>query len=485
MTADGPVNLSAGIPRTADEVEAWIAPAEPPDPRGRTPLRRAFTTRPTLSGTFGMAASTHWLATASAQAVLERGGNAFDAVVAGAFVLHVVEPHLNGPGGDLVGIFATADDPAPTVLMGQGPAPAGATIEHFRAEGLDLVPGAGGLAAAVPGRRRRVAAAAARPRHVGARATCSPTPSATPATDTRSARPRRPRSPASRSLFTRGLDDLGRAVDAGRRAAGRRHRRAQSRLRRRARRSRPRVVHRPRRRTGRPRRAHRRRAARVEDRARRAGGRRVPRRSRTGTPTAAATPACITAEDFASFDAGYEPAVTREFRGRTIAKAGAWTQGPAILQTLGMLEPLADELLDPSHEAGAHTILEAQKLALADRDAWFGDDDVDLDALLSDDYLDERRSLIGADGIARVPARRARRARRVPPAAAHDRRRPPRRRRRRADRREVRRDPRRHVPHRRRRPLGQHRLGHARPAAGCSPRRRSPRSGSASAPACR
>ena len=72
----------------------------------------AFTTRPTLTGTFGMTASTHWLATASAQAVLERGGNAFDAAVAGGFVLHVVEPHLNGPGGDLVGIFATASDPA-------------------------------------------------------------------------------------------------------------------------------------------------------------------------------------------------------------------------------------------------------------------------------------------------------------------------------------------------------------------------------------
>ncbi|MET0781963.1 MAG: gamma-glutamyltransferase, partial [Microbacterium sp.] len=112
----------------------------------------AFTTRPTLTGTFGMSASTHWLATASAQAVLERGGNAFDAAVAGGFVLHVVEPHLNGPGGDLVGIFAAADDPGtPVVLMGQGPAPAGATIAHYRAEGLDLVPGAGGLAAAVPG----------------------------------------------------------------------------------------------------------------------------------------------------------------------------------------------------------------------------------------------------------------------------------------------------------------------------------------------
>ena len=112
----------------------------------------AFTTRPTLSGTFGMAASTHWIATAVAQSMLERGGNAFDAAVAGGFALHVVEPHLNGPGGDLVGIFATAGEPGTArVLMGQGPAPAGATITHFRSEGLDLVPGAGGLAAAVPG----------------------------------------------------------------------------------------------------------------------------------------------------------------------------------------------------------------------------------------------------------------------------------------------------------------------------------------------
>jgi gamma-glutamyltranspeptidase/glutathione hydrolase len=110
-----------------------------------------FTTPPTLQGTFGMSASTHWLATAAAQAVLERGGNAFDAAAAGAFVLHVVEPHLNGPGGDMTGVFATAGQPdKPVVLMGQGPTPAAATVEHYLAEGLDLVPGSGALAAAVP-----------------------------------------------------------------------------------------------------------------------------------------------------------------------------------------------------------------------------------------------------------------------------------------------------------------------------------------------
>src|SRR6218665_935942 len=57
-----------------------------------------FTTRPEIIGTFGVAASTHWLAAQTAMGVLERGGNAFDAAVAGGFVLQVVEPHLNGPG---------------------------------------------------------------------------------------------------------------------------------------------------------------------------------------------------------------------------------------------------------------------------------------------------------------------------------------------------------------------------------------------------
>ncbi|WP_199837214.1 gamma-glutamyltransferase, partial [Streptomyces caniscabiei] len=109
-----------------------------------------FTTRPTLQGTFGMVSSTHWLASQSAMAVLEDGGNAFDAAVAAGFVLHVVEPHLNGPAGEVPILLAPAGGEV-RVLCGQGVAPAGASAAHYRGLGLELVPGTGPLAAAVPG----------------------------------------------------------------------------------------------------------------------------------------------------------------------------------------------------------------------------------------------------------------------------------------------------------------------------------------------
>src|SRR5215813_2659970 len=109
-----------------------------------------FTTRPELAGTFGMVASTHWLASASGMAVLEHGGNAFDAAVAAGLVLQVVEPHLNGPGGEVPVIAHHAGRGETFVLCGQGTAPA-ATLGAFAGLGLDLVPGSGLLAACVPG----------------------------------------------------------------------------------------------------------------------------------------------------------------------------------------------------------------------------------------------------------------------------------------------------------------------------------------------
>ena len=109
-----------------------------------------FTTRPEIEGTFGVVTSTHWIATAVGMATLEKGGNAFDAGVAAAFTLQVVEPHLNGPGGDLPLIWRKHGG-EPQVICAQGPAPKAATIEAMRDLGLTLIPGSGLLATVVPG----------------------------------------------------------------------------------------------------------------------------------------------------------------------------------------------------------------------------------------------------------------------------------------------------------------------------------------------
>jgi gamma-glutamyltranspeptidase/glutathione hydrolase len=344
-----------------------------------------------------MAASTHWLATGTAQAVLERGGNAFDAATAAAFVLHVVEPHLNGPGGDMIGVFSTAAEPGrPMVLMGQGPAPAAATAQHYRSEGLELVPGSGALAAAVPGAVDAwllllrdhgtwelaevldFAIRYARDGHPVLARVCT--------TISAVAELFREHWPTSAELWmpegripqegdlvrnpalARTLQKL---VQAGAGlgeafAAEPAHTREQ--------------------------RIDAARREWSEGFVARAVSEsvRTPHRHSSGTDH----PGVLTMADMAGFRASYEEAVTFEFRGHTIAKTGPWGQGPALLQTLAILAGFDDERLDPSTELGAHTILEAQKLALADREAYYGDDDVPLEYLLSEEYAASRRELI-------------------------------------------------------------------------------------------
>ena len=360
-----------------------------------------FTTRPTVQGTFGMVASTHWLASSAAQAVLERGGNAFDAAVAGAFVLHVVEPHLNGPGGDVAGVFATAEEPSrPVVLMGQGPAPARAAIDHFHGRGLELVPGAGALAATAP------AAVDAWLLLLQEHGTWELADVLTYAIDyAEQGHPVLPRVVAQieavQELFTRHWPSSaqqwmpgGRVPEPGELitnpayaqvlreliAAGDRPGRAEhsdSAL---------------------DPRAERINAARQEWRSGRVAREAAAFAAREHRHSDGADHAgVITEADFAASSAGFEEATTVTFRGRTIAKTGPWGQGPVLLQALKILEPLPDDQLDPSTEIGAHTILEALKLALADRDTYYGDPvgTVDLSVLLSEEYAASRRALIG------------------------------------------------------------------------------------------
>ncbi|MBX3096420.1 MAG: gamma-glutamyltransferase [Fimbriimonadaceae bacterium] len=339
-----------------------------------------------------MTASTHWLATASGQAVLERGGNAFDAAAACAFVLHVVEPHLNGPGGDLVGMFATASAPGtPIVLMGQGPAPAGATIDRYRGEGLTLVPGAGALAAAIPGavdawllllrdhgtwELKDVLAFA-----IGYARDGHPLLERVSSTIERVAELFREHWPTSAELW---MPD-GRIPRAGSLVRNPALARTLERL-----------VDAT---AGVP--AHADREARIDAaRDEWASGfvahaiadfARTPHRHSDGDDHAGV----ITEADMAGFRASYESAVTLDFRGVTVAKSAGWGQGPALLQMLGILDGFSDDHLDPSSPLGAHTILEAEKLALADREAYYGDSEpVPLDVLLSPEYAAARRELI-------------------------------------------------------------------------------------------
>ncbi|MEU0664889.1 gamma-glutamyltransferase family protein [Streptomyces lavendulocolor] len=347
-----------------------------------------FTTRPTLRGTFGMVSSTHWLASQSAMAVLEDGGNAFDAAVAAGFVLHVVEPHLNGPAGEVPVILAPAGRPV-RVLCGQGPAPAGATVEHYRSLGLGLVPGTGPLAAAVPGafdawmlllrdHGTRTLAQVLRYAIDYAETGHPPLERLAGTVETVRAlfenewtssadlylpggRPPAPgrlfRNPALARTWRRLVEEATASAGNGDR-------------------------------TGQIEEARRvwRQGFIAEALVRQA--------SRPTMDTSGARhTGTLSADDLAGWSATYEDPVTYDRHGWTVCKAGPWSQGPVLLQQLALLP---DELPPYGSADYVHLLVEGCKLAMADREAWYGDAaDVPLDILLSRPYNDRRRALVG------------------------------------------------------------------------------------------
>jgi len=348
-----------------------------------------FTTRPTLRGTFGMVSSTHWLASASAMAVLEAGGNAFDAAVAAGFVLQVVEPHLNGPGGEVPAILSIAGDPCPLVLAGQGPAPARATAEHFGSLGLDLVPGTGLLAATVPGAfdawlmllrdhgtmdLRRILqfaidyADGGHPLGERVASTVRTVEGLFREDWTSSAELWIPygrlpvvggrfSNPAWASTLRRLLTE-GEVCGQGREQQIDGARRAW----------REGFV-----------------AEAIDAFSRRSF------RDSSGQCHAGA----LAGADMAGWGASWEEPVTFAWRGFTVAKTGPWAQGPVMLQTLALLDALGSDVPDPGSATGAHVVAECLKLALADREAWYGDgEEVPVEALLSAPYNAERAALV-------------------------------------------------------------------------------------------
>jgi gamma-glutamyltranspeptidase/glutathione hydrolase len=351
-----------------------------------------FTTRPELTGTHGMVASTHWLASATGMAVLERGGNAVDAAVAAGFVLQVVEPHLNGPGGDVPILVAARNSPV-QVYCGQGPTPAAASIEHYRDLGLDLVPGTGLLAAVVPGafgawtllleqrgtwRLRDVLEPA-----IGYAADGFPLLANTAATIATVEQLFRDEWQTSAATYL---------THAGVPAAGSRFRN-------------PELA------------ATYRRI--VEEAEAAASGREeqiaaardvfyrgfvadaVDRWCRTEQvmdTSGRRHAGLLDGEDLARWEPTVEASVSVDYADVTVHKTGPWGQGPVMLQQLRLLSGFDLPAMGHLSVDWVHTVVECAKLAFADREAWYGDPDhvdVPLETLLSSSYADDRRGLVG------------------------------------------------------------------------------------------
>jgi gamma-glutamyltranspeptidase / glutathione hydrolase len=342
-----------------------------------------FTTRPELRGTFGMVASTHWLASAVGMSVLERGGNAFDAAVAAGFTLQVVEPHLNGPGGELPAIVYDATTDQVSVVCGQGPAPQAATIAAFRERGLDLIPGTGLLPAVVPGAfggwlllLERFGtwrlADVLEPAIAYARDGFPVIPSIT--------RVIRQVEHVFRADWPSSADVFLPAPQPGTlfRSAG-------------VARTYERIVREAR---GRSREQELARARDAWYRGFVAEGIHAFVHANEGL---------LTAADLAAWEATLEAPVSLDYRGYTIFKTGPWGQGPVFLQQLALLEGF--DLVAATPVELVHVVVECAKLAFADREAWYGDPDfvdVPLDLLLSDEYAQERRRLVGESASERL-----------------------------------------------------------------------------------
>ena len=356
-----------------------------------------FTTRPQLAGTFGMVASTHWLASAAGLAVLEKGGNAFDAAVATGLVLQVVEPHLNGPGGEVPVIGYDAAGDGVFVLDGQGVAPAAATIGAYTALGLDLVPGNGLLAATVPAAfgtwMRLLEQHGSLPLRevmqyaIGYARDGYPMLATASATIDAVSGLFRDHWPSSAEIYLAG----------GAPAAGARF-------------------------TNKP-------LAdcytRILDEAEAAGPGReaqieAARRAFYEGFVAEAIAAylgvaevmditgerhrgLLTGQDIASWRASTEAPATVDFGGLTVCKTGPWGQGPVFLQQLALLSGFDLAAMGAGSANLVHTVTECAKLAFADREAWYGDprqSSVPLAELLSAGYADQRRTLVGPEASA-------------------------------------------------------------------------------------
>jgi len=357
-----------------------------------------FTTRPVIMGNFGVVAAGHYLASAIGMHVLESGGNAIDAGVAAGFALNLVKPQSNGIGGEApILIHRAGEGPGPRVVAinGQGSAPRRATIEWFRQAGLDLIPGDGLLPATVPAAFGAWVTALMRYGRLGLKETLGPVvdlarggfavyPALRDAIE-RNAEKYRTQWPSSAAIYLDGGDvpkvgwilrqpawarTFEGAIDAEIRERGRgREAALQAAL--------DYFYRGP-------------VAAKAAAFANATDVLDVSGRAHRGL---------LDAADFADYRTTVETPVTLRYRGVDVYKCPPWSQGPVFLQQLALLEGF--DLASMGHNSAryVHTVVEAAKLAFADRERYYGDPahvDVPMEKLLSKEYAARRRELIDA-----------------------------------------------------------------------------------------
>ena len=351
-----------------------------------------FTTRPELLGTFGMISSTHWLASLSGMAVLEAGGNAFDAAVAAGLVLQVVEPHRNGPGGEVpILLYSRAEDKL-EVINGQGPAPSSASIDAFKDLGLDIVPGTGLLAACVPGafdawmrllaERGTMRLGEVMKYAIGYAEKGYPVMRSMPpmiatveelfksewhsSADVYLPSGRVPRV-GSILRNSRLAETYRRIVNEAERATSSRENQIHS----------------------------------ARDQFYRGFVAELISEYVSSTQVLDTSgrrhAGLLVADDMVAFKAETEAPASYDYKGYTVCKTGPWGQGPVFLQQLSLLKGFDISAMENNGPDFIHTVVESAKLAFADREAWYGDPrfvDVPLNGLLEDEYVDARRKLI-------------------------------------------------------------------------------------------
>jgi gamma-glutamyltranspeptidase / glutathione hydrolase len=341
----------------------------------------AHTVRSEVRAAHGVVAAGRTFTVDAGARVLASGGSAIDAGVASIFAAAVVEISHFGLGGEAPIVLYSARDRKVIVISGQGPAPRAATPELFAAKGV--IPGNGPLGATIPAAVDSASIALAR---YGTRSLSDVLAPAIELADgfpmyeflhhyLETERAATEIYPWSKSTYYPG----GRVTPAGEifrqpnlaatlraMAAGEKDALARGAT----------------------------REAAIE------AARDVFYKGPIAREMASAVREAggvMTEADLASYHGRVEEPAAAPYRGYTIYKAGFWTQGPALLQTLRILQGFDLHAMGPGSADALHTTVEAIKLAYADRDRYYGDPEfarVPGEMLLSEPYATMRRALI-------------------------------------------------------------------------------------------